>query len=45
IVRASYERSRAVAGDGYQDSGISTLAVTATVIQMHHTCYRQAGVI
>ncbi|GBM12126.1 hypothetical protein AVEN_39466-1 [Araneus ventricosus] len=33
IVRTFFGRSRAVAGDGYYDSSLSTRAIAATVIQ------------
>ncbi|GBM30221.1 hypothetical protein AVEN_165820-1 [Araneus ventricosus] len=45
IVRFSYRRCRAVAGDGCKDSDLSTRSIAATVIKMHRMTSRQVGVI
>ncbi|GBM69714.1 hypothetical protein AVEN_88219-1 [Araneus ventricosus] len=37
IIRASFGRGRAVAGDGHSDSGLSTRAITVTVTEIHRT--------
>ncbi|GBM56743.1 hypothetical protein AVEN_215321-1 [Araneus ventricosus] len=41
IVRASYSRVRAVAGDGHEDSGLNIRAIAVTITQMHWTALRQ----